>query len=496
MASASKDSKGRWRIRFYDGGGARKELRLTGMNQRQAESIARHCAVLNAARCSGTGDIDRGTALWLQGIGENLYSKLAAVGLVTPRAAAVLGAFLAEYVQDRPDTKPATQRKYGSAVNHLVAHFGENRDLRSITRGDADGFRAFLYRQGQAENTVRRYCGLAKQFFRAALRRRMIDENPFGDQVAAVRGNAAKFHFITREDAGKILAACPDHQWRMIFALCRWGGLRCPSEVLALKWEDIAWQERRFTVRSPKTEHHEGKGFRVVPLFPELAAVLTEGFDLALSAIDAAGEGKARGTVRGPVITRYREATQNLRTTFQKIVIRAGLQPWPKLLQNLRSTRETELAESFPLQAVTAWMGNSQLVAAKHYLQLRDEHFERAAGKTDSVPPQVPPQVPPNTSADEGRPKNPKRQNPEKHGIFRGSADVFASLPNLRMGDTGLEPPQQNTGESGDCFTGAPTGAPKPQPADVAALASVLAALPPDRLAAVLLELVQSQAGR
>ena len=434
MASATR-SGGAWKIRFYDGSGTRRQIHLTGANQRQAESIARHCAVLNAARCSGTGDIDRGTALWVQTIGENLYSKLAAVGLVTPRATSVLGAFLAEYVQDRPDTKPATQRKYGSAVNHLVAYFGENRDLRSITSGDADGFRAFLYRQGQAENTVRRYCGLAKQFFRAALRRRMIDENPFGDQVAAVRGNAAKFHFITREDAGKILAACPDHQWRMIFALCRWGGLRCPSEVLALRWEDIAWQERRFTVRSPKTEHHEGKGFRVVPLFPELAAVLTEGFDLALSAIDAAGEGKARGTVRGPVITRYREATQNLRTTFQKIVIRAGLQPWPKLLQNLRSTRETELAESFPLQAVTAWMGNSQLVAAKHYLQLRDEHFQRAA--TD---PQTDPQTDPNTSADESRPKNPKRKTPEKHGIFRGSANVFANLPLAGMGPTGLEP--------------------------------------------------------
>ena len=64
------------------------------------------------------------------------------------------------------------------------------------------------------------------------------------------------------------------------------------------------------------------------------------------------------------------------------------------------------------------------------------------------------------------------------------------------MGPTELEPPQQNAGEGGNCFTGAPTGAPKPQPADVAALAAVLATLPPDRLAAVLLAVVQPQAGR
>ena len=48
-------------------------------------------------------------------------------------------------------------------------------------------------------------------------------------------------------------------------------------------------------------------------------------------------------------------------------------------MQNLRLTRETELAEVYPLHAVTAWLGNSQLVAAKHYLQLRDELFQRAA---------------------------------------------------------------------------------------------------------------------
>ena len=48
-------------------------------------------------------------------------------------------------------------------------------------------------------------------------------------------------------------------------------------------------------------------------------------------------------------------------------------------LQNLRSSRETELAESYPLHVVTAWIGNSRAIAAKHYLQVREEDFERAA---------------------------------------------------------------------------------------------------------------------
>jgi hypothetical protein len=49
------------------------------------------------------------------------------------------------------------------------------------------------------------------------------------------------------------------------------------------------------------------------------------------------------------------------------------------LFQNLRSTRETELAESWPEHVVCAWIGNSKAVAKEHYLQVTEEHFERAA---------------------------------------------------------------------------------------------------------------------
>ena len=36
-------------------------------------------------------------------------------------------------------------------------------------------------------------------------------------------------------------------------------------------------------------------------------------------------------------------------------------------------------SSSYPLHVVTAWIGNSEPVAAKHGLQLTDEHFRRAA---------------------------------------------------------------------------------------------------------------------
>ena len=77
------------------------------------------------------------------------------------------------------------------------------------------------------------------------------------------------------------------------------------------------------------------------------------------------------------VITRYRETNANLRIQLLRIIQRAGLQAWPKLFQNLRSTRETELADEFPMHVVCQWIGNSQPIAAKHYLQVTDDHFSK-----------------------------------------------------------------------------------------------------------------------
>lgn len=88
-------------------------------------------------------------------------------------------------------------------------------------------------------------------------------------------------HFVTREHTQAILDACPDHEWRTIVALARYGGLRCPSEVLSLRWQDIDWDKQRIHVQSPKTEHHEGKGARWIPLFPELVEQLNTAWDRA-----------------------------------------------------------------------------------------------------------------------------------------------------------------------------------------------------------------------
>jgi hypothetical protein len=103
----------------------------------------------------------------------------------------------------------------------------------------------------------------------------------------------------------------------------------------------------------------------MVPLFPELRPYLEAVFDEA-----------EPGTVY--VIAKHRVASANLRTSLERICTRAGIQLWDRAFQNMRSSRETELCQEHPLHVVTAWIGNSASIAAKHYLQVTDADFDRA----------------------------------------------------------------------------------------------------------------------
>ncbi|MCP4375203.1 MAG: site-specific integrase [bacterium] len=194
---------------------------------------------------------------------------------------------------------------------------------------------------------------------------RIIAQDPFDGQATLVRENRKRSYFVSEAEAQGVLDACPSIQWRLVFALCRYGGLRCSSEVARLKWADVNWETMRFTVHASKTEHHADGGIRQVPIFPELYPYLRDAFEEA-----------EPGAVY--CCPQYSNANQLYRKHVKAMVEKAGLTVWPKLFQNLRSTRETELAEQYPVQVVCAWIGNSPAVAAKHYLQVTDEHFSKA----------------------------------------------------------------------------------------------------------------------
>ena len=79
---------------------------------------------------------------------------------------------------------------------------------------------------------------------------------------------------------------------------------------------------------------------------------------------------------------RFETRKMNLRTPVVRAIRKAGLLQWPRVLQNLRSTCETELNDVHPLHVVAYWMNNSERIAQKHYLQITDDHLKAGCGLT------------------------------------------------------------------------------------------------------------------
>ena len=278
MASLANCKDGSRRIQFFNAAGERRNITLPSCTDERAREIRAKVKTLNADAIAGQASAAE-TARWLARQDAVLYAKLAAVGLVPPREVAepkALAEFLDAYIDSRGN-KPTTITNLKGARRWLVEYFsqrigGSIRSRRAVRMSSGPGCRSSrtgAYRKrakrktGRSllhENTARRICGRAKQFFRTAVRKRLIVESPFGDmQGVSVQANKSREYFITRDEAAKVLDACPDAQWKLLFALSRYGGLRCPSEHLRLRWGDMDWKHDRFTVRSPKTEHHEGK---------------------------------------------------------------------------------------------------------------------------------------------------------------------------------------------------------------------------------------------
>jgi integrase len=364
MASITKQLGGKRLIQFMGSAGKRKTIRLGKVPQRVAEEIrvkVEYLLAAGSANCS----VDQETARWLSQIGDDLADKLAAAGLIPKRASARLAEFVDAYIERRTDVKPNTRKNFLATRTRLVEFFGAEKNLRDVSPGDADAWLLAL-RPRYADASIALFLKRARQFFRNAVRQRLLRDNPFGDLKIPSESNKEREYFLKRPDAHKLLDACPDTEWRLLVALSRYGGLRCPSEHLALQWQDVHWQRGRMRVPSSKTEHFEGHGERWVPLFPELRGYLQEAFEQARS-----------GAVY--VIGRYRGPKANLRTQLERIIRRAGLTAWPRLFQSMRASRQTELAAEYPLHVVCSWLGNSIRIASKHYLQVTEADFQRAA---------------------------------------------------------------------------------------------------------------------
>lgn len=386
MASLRKEKdRGRtgWRLQFRQDG-KRRSLWLGPISKRSADAVSRHIEELARADAANTRP-DADTARWADGLDGRMRATLERWRLVDAMAKRnddsdrFLGAFCDRYIEGRTDIDAGTVTNFKQARRLLVEYFAADKLLQTITAADADRWRRWLLARvvkrdaegnpikTMAPATVSKHIKRTKQMFAEAVRDRLLPESPFADQKGGCEANKDRHHFVDRETTATVLNACDDdHDWRMIFGLARFGGLRCPSEVTRMRWSDVQWDRNRLRIDSTKT------GLRFCPIFPELRPIL-----------QAAAEKRENDLVMNRRLIAGYSIDSNLATQLQRIVERAGIKPWPKTFINLRSTRRTELQERFPSHVVDAWMGHSTKTAETHYLQVTADHW--AAGATMAI---------------------------------------------------------------------------------------------------------------
>lgn len=313
---------------------------------------------------------------WLDGLGDDDHAKLARAKLTAHRDSSVLSAYVECYIDSRTDVSPATITTFRRAQNKLSAFFKPSVLVRDVTPGDADEFSRWLRDPSGgalSEATARKTISIARQIFRAAIRKRLIRSNPFDGLSGAIRSNPDRKVYVDAATILGLIDEIPTDQTerRLLLALARFQGMRIASEPAALRWADIDWARQRMTVTDVKNRRHEGKGTRLVPIFPETLPFL----------LDARERAEIGSEYVFPMLERYRRtgADQNLRQWFMQLLKRNGLTPWPKLFHALRASRQTDLMKAgFPQHVINKWIGNSRAVAEEHYLMVTEADYAKA----------------------------------------------------------------------------------------------------------------------
>lgn len=273
----------------------------------------------------------------------------------------------------------ATLREHDMAFKYLTAHFGDDRLISKIDDDEVEGWLDALesgelakVRAGRTRektiraNTVKKHIRSCKVIFNYAKTAKLVTANPF-DEFSGSGHKGEPNPYISTDDVERVIATVP-RGWKVLFALCRYAGLR-RGEALSLpwagqtvdrrgktRWIGVDWEAGKLHVVSEKSDGI----FRIVPICPRLNEILTEAFHNA-----------PEGTQTACGLSEH-----NLTTFGKRHVHAAGLTPWRKLYQSLRSSCENDWKQAGIAEATyTAWAGHAEEVSREHYVCPTEAEF-------------------------------------------------------------------------------------------------------------------------
>ena len=323
-----------------------------------------------------TGEPDRLLDNWVAALSVDMRARLERCGLLEEiPESRIFTDVSEEYLNTRSVVwKKLTLAHRTHEHRRLVEFFG-SRAIDTLTKRDATALLNWLVTdQKLAPISVNKILKLAGSVYDYAVDNEYISRaNPF-DGVRVPNKVQRQKAYIPVEYTEALIKACPTVAWKTMVALLRYGGLR-PAEAIIARWGDIDWEHNQFTFRSPKTERHEGKEQRTIPLFPRLKAALEEA-RRAAGAEDIYVLGGAGWDSKRQAIADGKAGTLCELTDYIK---KANLPNPGSVPTNMRGSCSTDLKQTFPEFVVDAWLGHSNAVAHRHYDVVTASNMELAA---------------------------------------------------------------------------------------------------------------------
>lgn len=255
-------------------------------------------------------------------------------------------------------------------------------DVRKIDKQFCDKFVSFkIHSKKHSDKYVSAEIKWIRGYFKRLLSNGIINRNPFVDVIVPSKGGEDDRRvFIPSELLDKVtewLKENKEYSWYPYWALVRYTGCR-KAEALQLKWDHIDFDLERIEMPSPKTRR-KGKASRLMPIYEDSPLL-----EMLKDLYEYQGKPKTGYVVRD-ILRLHPTDRDNVKwdkknptTSLEWFVIESGVAPWPKLLQNLRVTRENELLQSGEYRplAVHKFIGHSPKTFSSNYAQLNDDDFK------------------------------------------------------------------------------------------------------------------------
>lgn len=180
--------------------------------------------------------------------------------------------FVEDLIESRTDILPSTKRNHRKVIK-AVEEFGEIVYFSDLTRVNIIAFDDFIKKRNVKQTTVFSYHKELKAYINEAIRRELIDRNPY-DAIKIKRGESEDGRFLSLDEINAIKEAnLPTeslNRVRDLFLLQCYTGMAY-SDIMAFDFRNVEYRDRQFVLSEKRQK--TGVPF-VVVLVPDAMEII------------------------------------------------------------------------------------------------------------------------------------------------------------------------------------------------------------------------------